>query len=112
MSKYRILEKKGEYKLSTASQSPFAVSLLPSGDRPLGPMSYPMTEYIPRYIVQSLTDYPPEVDFNSILKDPNCLSLIEGYEPKQIKDLKEFNNLDEARKYKRDLELEEGIVVE
>lgn len=51
--------------------------------------------YIPRYIVQ-------EAIYNKI----------DGLSHYTCKDLKEFTNLEKSRKYKRDLELEEGIVIE
>ena len=54
--------------------------------------------YIPRFIVQEFTGY--EYPSGYVGNTP------------QYKDLKEFTSLDEARAYKRELKLEEGIVRE
>jgi hypothetical protein len=51
------------------------------------------SEYVPRFIVQEFCEY------------------IEARIIKTL-DIKEFTSLDEARKFKRSLELKEGIVIE
>jgi hypothetical protein len=90
MSKYRILEKKG-----TREKIPEGVL------RPAGKVAFPDgTYYIPRFIVQ-------EESTSTNFFPSGKVSRIAGY-----KDLKEFTSLEEARAYKRELELEEGIVRE
>lgn len=56
--------------------------------------------YVPKYIVQEI-----------------CYETVDSTFPDKrlgqfFIDLKEFNNLDEARQYKRELDLEDGIIVE
>lgn len=104
MNKYRIIEKKGEYK---------NVMYPPSSDGCVGhyccSCGETVNEYIPRFIVQESENtaellggqmvgshiMPVTCVFNSVFKD-----------------LKEFNNLEEAKAYKRDLDLEAGIIIE
>lgn len=102
MSRYRILEKKGEHKTVTVLDRSGVGYGSPNGevfDTSIG--EYEKDVYIPRYIVQEHNNYHgfPE-GIKGILYQSD------------YKDLKEFNNLEEAKKYKRDLELEEGIVIE
>jgi len=79
MNKYRIIEKKGEYKLCEKEEDHI--------DCEKGLL------YVPRYIVQKLVTEGSECYY-------------------EYTDKKEFTNLTEARRYKRDLELEDGIVIE
>lgn len=88
MSKYRILEKKSIKKeLVTKYYTNYSIH----GEE----YEVPYTELVDvrRFIVQEL------IDSTNVFYD-------------EYKDLKEFTNLDAARKYKRDLELEDGIVRE
>lgn len=98
MSKYRILEKKGTYEV---------IPYICSKTMCCGPNDCKENHfysivgktinkdgkyYIPRYIVQQLT--------------------LSQYCVPTFVDLKEFRHLEDAREYKRDLELEDGIVIE
>lgn len=90
MKQYRILEKKGTIKnpcKHTASECN-------------GLSRCCKEEYIPRFIIQE-TGGKPE-------REP-ALWLGFAY---QWFDIKEFTSIEEAREYKRNLELEEGIVIE
>lgn len=92
MSNYRIIEKTGTYtgKITQTLVHPGVVS-----HHCNNPSEYKyIKEYIHRYIIQS---------FNGVCTYPNQ----DGW-----KELKEFNILEEARAYKRDLELADGIVIE
>jgi len=89
MTKYRIIEKKGEYKPAHLWSGEYLkIHGAPKEDQLI---------YFPRYIVQEI-----------IYKGMYFWVLM----LEELKDLKEFTNLEEARKFKRDLELEEGIVIE
>ncbi len=103
MSKYRILEKKGTYKTITVLDRSGVGYGLPDGrtfDTSIG--EYEKEVYIPRYIVQEYT-YVDDGAMGGGLYTPPTLGWI---------DLKEFTALVEARKYKKELELVEGIVIE
>lgn len=88
MTKYRILEKEGAYT------SPKQIAK-DKGQSDYNSYTDQLNVYIPRFIVQVYNSGFPE----------NELHL-------EWKDLKEFTSLEEAREYKRKLELKEGIVVE
>jgi len=92
MNEYRIIEKKGEYK-TVSKRVPIIPFSLPLGGMPIIDIIEEVVEtttYIPKYIVQK-----------------GIVPVCHGWD-----DLKEFTDLDEARKFKRDLELEDGIVIE
>lgn len=102
MSNYRILEKKGTYK----PIGYFCGSCIcPGIETCKNPNIYSVTgrvnregqAYIPRFIVQE-----KEIIFEDDGSTPDW----------EWQDLKEFTSLEEAREYKRDLELDEGIVRE
>lgn len=98
MSKYRILEKKGEYRNVCCGHGTglgvlFCDSLIPTCNNR-------DKRHISRYIVQEWESSVPQGGYVHI---PDHDS---------YKDLKEFTSLEEAREYKRDLELDEGIVRE
>jgi hypothetical protein len=84
MSRYRIFEKKGTYEKCQST-----IRGCPSCDEN-------GNKYIPRYIVQE--------NFTGEYRKY-------GYS-EAWQDRKEFTDLDEARKFKNDLELEDGRVVE
>lgn len=87
MTKYRILEKKGITRKGQC-EPPCC------GENSLWHMFSECTDtYIPRFIVQE----EPKAPYSSKLI---------------YTDIKEFTSLEEARAYKRDLELDEGIVRE
>jgi len=107
MSKYRILEKTGTKEfIKTKPDS--CIDNCPRVKTKLGKMMLSCahleltnnTKYIPRYIVQE--------EITNI----DSVNMLSGYAYNEWKDLKEFNNLEEARQYKNDLELEEGRVIE
>lgn len=96
MTKYRIIEKKGEY---TSIYNLFReITSAPEE------LSKQENIYIPRYIVQ---EYHHPVSITEQGNYYEHTNLVIG-----VKDVKEFNNLEEAKKFKRELALEEGIVVE
>lgn len=88
MSKYRILEKKGH----TDKKIKYDVIISPHRVEKVGKE---VEVYIPRFIVQK----------RFINYEIEAIAII-------YKDLKEFTSLEEAREFKRDLDLEEGIVRE
>ncbi len=88
MSKYRIIEKNGEYARLVNTQDPNNFIEL----------------YTPRYIVQQIG----KTQTHKLSSGWKAVVI----ESTESKDLKEFNDLIEARKYKRDLELDDGIVIE
>ena len=97
MTKYRIVEKKGEYKSAKEVYGERAITK-ECVDHAFTHMCAGCTKkdiYVPRYFVQS---HIPNL---------NGLITVESW-----RDEKEFTDLTEARDYKRELELEEGIVIE
>jgi len=96
MKNYRIIEKKGEIKTIQYPDSPngcYGHYCCSCGE---------IEEvYIARYIVQQ--KLPTHYSGNGLVPIDNQY---------MYKDLKEFNNLNEAKKFKRDLDLETGIIIE
>lgn len=119
MNKYRILEKKGETRVgnlinfSHHKSSGVDSDHVHSGscgdyagcvcDELKNSAQTHYKVYVPRYIVQGETIVPGNGDL---------LDCFDCVDKMIFADLKEFNNLEEAKKYKRDLELEDGIVIE
>lgn len=80
--KYRILEVEGEYRIHKYYNELELESTI--------------TKYIPKYIVQERLPPHPLDTHGQVIKHEN---------------LKEFTNIEEARKYKRELELKNGGIV-
>lgn len=108
MSRCRIIEKKGEWKEGKQGFSHMWLSrdgnsICDNRDQSLIKKEknidhcYCIRKYlVPRFIVQTLRDRLNE------------LGLLEDF----YSDIKSFTSLDEAREFKRELELEDGIVIE
>lgn len=92
MTKYRILEKEGT--IHYAEEGGYGDGFCAGGEY-----------YIPRFIVQELVVTRTPVMSPSHLGFTYHISTLSKY-----KDLKEFTSLEEAREYKKSLELKEGIV--
>jgi len=98
--KYRIIEKKGFIEKKEIIKIEETCSSHPLGEKCYLDVckdkyqNINVETYIPRFIVQE-RDYIP-LDFQLYI----------------YKDIKEFTSLEEARKFKRDLELEDGVVIE
>lgn len=89
--KYRILEKEGTTLIKCPGHVQHYGSTTLSCENSLCTLL--QTTYIHRYIVQS--------------------TIIKGVHPHlSVTDIKEFSDLEEARKFKRSLELKDGIVIE
>lgn len=104
MKKYRIIEKKGEYKEFSfveeySCYDHFGVMVAYNCNCKNKLVT--KKEYTPKYTVQEIC---------KTCEIPGCL-VYHKY-MYMYKDLKDFNDLDEARKYKRDLELDDGIIIE
>lgn len=93
MSKYRILEKEGQW-IYPEIKNHNGKSIIKNGN---------VRKYIPRFILQE--------DVSEL----NIKMYLCGYcgpALKDYNDLQEFTSLEEARKFKRSLELKKGIVRE
>lgn len=102
MSKYRILEKEGKIEKSGFSciihkdvYSRHNIDYICNDCLPVKEI------YVPRFIVQESKQY-----------DDSLCSKCKKIIHLKYNDLKEFTSLEEARAYKRSLELKEGIVHE
>lgn len=87
MNKYRIVEFEGKVVHKPRNDGRYHLEDMPG-------------VYIPRFVVQ-------EISYTG-----GFGGVIWQLSTEEIKDLKEFTNIDEARAYKRSLELKEGIVRE
>ncbi len=109
MSKYRILEKKGRYEdagffcqdKDCRGKNDCLYDHIYKNN--LRDINKDGQIYVPRFIVQKLTIIPGN---GNMLDTRNCCDKM-IYE-----DLKEFTSLADARSYKYDLDLEEGIIRE
>lgn len=115
MSKYRILEKEGTIqhipesfyiKRNTYIGIPFYNTHdIPQGEKIIIDAH---DKYVPRFIVQE--QYGQDIDPGPHACSSPYICLC-GAGPEWV-DLKEFTSIEAARKYKRSLELKDGIVIE